>query len=41
MASSDEDDYLKREKARWEQQTLAPALSRLRERKPAFHNTSN
>jgi methylmalonyl-CoA mutase N-terminal domain/subunit len=40
MASSDEDDYLKREKARWEQQTLAPALSRLRERKPAFHNTS-
>jgi len=40
MACSDEDDHLKREKARWEQQTLAPALSRVRERKPAFHNTS-
>jgi methylmalonyl-CoA mutase N-terminal domain/subunit len=40
MACSDEDEHLKREKARWEQQTLAPALSRLRERKPVFHNTS-
>ncbi len=40
MACGDDDDHLKREKARWEQQTLAPALSRLRERKPAFKNTS-
>jgi methylmalonyl-CoA mutase N-terminal domain/subunit len=40
MACEDEDNHLKREKARWEQQTLAPALSRVRERKPAFKNTS-
>jgi methylmalonyl-CoA mutase, N-terminal domain len=40
MACEDEDDHLKRDKARWEQETLAPALSRVRERKAAFHNTS-
>jgi methylmalonyl-CoA mutase, N-terminal domain len=40
MACEDEDDHLKRHKARWEQGTLAPALSRVRERKAAFHNTS-
>jgi methylmalonyl-CoA mutase N-terminal domain/subunit len=40
MARDDEVDSVKRHKARWEQQTLAPALGRVRERKPAFHNTS-
>ena len=40
MACEDEDDHLKYEKARWEQETLTPALSRLHERKPAFKNTS-
>jgi methylmalonyl-CoA mutase, N-terminal domain len=40
MACSAEDDHLKREKSRWEQQTLAPALSRLHERKATFHNSS-
>jgi methylmalonyl-CoA mutase N-terminal domain/subunit len=40
MAFGDEFDQLKREKARWEQQTLGPALSRLSERKLVFHNTS-
>jgi methylmalonyl-CoA mutase N-terminal domain/subunit len=40
MASEDELAHLTREKARWERQTLDPAVTRLRERKPAFHNTS-
>jgi len=40
MTCGDADDHLKHEKARWEQQTLAPALSRVRERKAVFHNTS-
>jgi methylmalonyl-CoA mutase N-terminal domain/subunit len=33
-------DHLQREKARWERQTLGPAISRLPERKPVFRNTS-
>jgi methylmalonyl-CoA mutase, N-terminal domain len=40
MAYGDELNHLKRDNARWKQQTLAPALSRLHERKPVFHNTS-
>jgi methylmalonyl-CoA mutase, N-terminal domain len=40
MASEDELVHLKREKARWERQTLDPAVTRLRERKPVFHHTS-
>jgi methylmalonyl-CoA mutase, N-terminal domain len=40
MASEDELAHLTREKTRWERQTLDPAVTRLRERKPAFHNTS-
>ena len=40
MTSSEEPDHLKRDKARWEEQTLGPAISRLPERKPVFKNTS-
>jgi methylmalonyl-CoA mutase N-terminal domain/subunit len=40
MASGDEFAHLKREKVRWERQTLDPTVTRLRERKPVIHNTS-
>jgi methylmalonyl-CoA mutase N-terminal domain/subunit len=40
MTSEEELDHLKREKARWERQTLGAAVSRLRERKPVFENVS-
>ncbi|HSF31659.1 MAG TPA: methylmalonyl-CoA mutase family protein [Candidatus Tectomicrobia bacterium] len=40
MTFDDEPDRLKREKARWEQQTLAPTIGRVPERKPVFQNTS-
>jgi len=40
MTSSEESDHLKRDKARWEEQTLRPAISRLPERRPVFKNTS-
>jgi methylmalonyl-CoA mutase N-terminal domain/subunit len=40
MTSSEESDQLRRDKARWEEQTLKPAISRLPERKPVFKNTS-
>jgi methylmalonyl-CoA mutase, N-terminal domain len=40
MTFEDEVDRLKREKARWQEQTLGPTTSRLPERKPVFQNTS-
>jgi methylmalonyl-CoA mutase, N-terminal domain len=40
MTSSEESDHLSREKVRWQEQTLGPAISRLPERKLVFKNTS-
>ena len=40
MAQEDEDDQIRREQARWELETLRPALDRLPERKPVCKNTS-
>jgi methylmalonyl-CoA mutase, N-terminal domain len=40
MTFEDGLDRLKREKARWEEETLGPTISRLPERKAAFRNTS-
>jgi methylmalonyl-CoA mutase, N-terminal domain len=40
MISREESDHLSREQARWEEQTLGPAISRLPGRKPVFKNTS-
>jgi len=40
MTSSEESDHLNRDKARWQEQTLGPAISRLPEHKPVFKNTS-
>jgi methylmalonyl-CoA mutase N-terminal domain/subunit len=40
MKHDDDLERLAREQARWERETLQPALSRLPERKPAFRNTS-
>jgi methylmalonyl-CoA mutase N-terminal domain/subunit len=40
MTSDEEFDHLERDKARWEEQTLGPAVSRMRERQAVFKNTS-
>ena len=40
MTRDDELDQIGREKARWERETLQPALDRFPERKPVFKNTS-
>ena len=40
MTHADESTEGQRTRARWEEETLEPALKRLPERKPAFHNTS-
>jgi methylmalonyl-CoA mutase, N-terminal domain len=40
MKHADDTDQVRRERARWEQEVLQPALERLPERKPTFKNTS-
>jgi methylmalonyl-CoA mutase, N-terminal domain len=40
MTSDEASNHLRREKARWEEQTRGPAINRLPERKPVFKNTS-
>lgn len=40
MAQEDAYDQIRREQARWEQETLQPAIDRLPERKPVWKNTS-